>query len=125
MKPLRGRVVIKEHKQSSSIIHVVGGDPREETTHRGLVLAVGPGGAYDHPRYGAEGPDQPFEPKPGDVVQFHFVGTEKGRTVDYPALGWVGVLVMAHREVDAIITGEEAERVRASLSKWPSSPAAS
>jgi len=118
VKPLRGRVVIKEHKQSSSVIHVVGGDPREETTHRGLVLAVGPGVYRD-------GVEQPPEYRPGDVVNFHFEATEKGRTIDYEPLGWAGVLVMAQREVDAIITGEEAERVRASLSPWPSSPSAS
>lgn len=92
---LRGRVVVREDKRRSSIIiDPMPGDPREETTHRGVVLAVGAGA----PSKG--GIDCPLDVKPGDVVQFHFEGTERGRLATWddgqPAI-W-----LAHREIDGV-----------------------
>ena len=94
--PLRGRVVIREIKARSSIILDPGVfDPRAQTTHRGQVIAVGP------PVLTLKGAEIPLDFKAGDVVQFHFEGTEKGRTVTWD--GHEGVLVMAQREIDAVI----------------------
>jgi co-chaperonin GroES (HSP10) len=94
-RPLRGRVVIREHKQSSDVIRIVGGNPREEKTHRGTVIDVGP------PVLTLKGAEVPLHFKPGDVVQFHFEATEKGRTTCWN--GEDGVLVMAQREIDAVL----------------------
>jgi co-chaperonin GroES (HSP10) len=74
--PLRGRVVLREIKSLSSIIlHVVESDPYKETTHRGVVLALG------SPPWSNDGTREiPWQFEVGDTVGFHFVGTEKGRT---------------------------------------------
>ena len=94
--PLRGRVVIREHKERSSIISDPGrADERSITTHRGTVIDVGP------PVFHECGVEVPLGFKPGDVVQFHFEATEKGRTVDWG--DHRNVLVMAQREIDAVI----------------------
>jgi co-chaperonin GroES (HSP10) len=94
-RPMRGRVVIREHKQASTVIHIVGGDPREEKTHRGTVIAVGP------PVLHESGVEVPLLFGVGDVVQFHFEATEKGRTTSWN--GEDGVCVLAQREIDAVL----------------------
>ena len=96
--PLRGRVIIREHKERSSIIIDPGRSDLQErsiTTHRGTVIDVGP------PVFHECGVEVPLGFKPGDVVQFHFEATEKGRTVDWG--DHRNVLVMAQREIDAVI----------------------
>lgn len=95
IRPLRGRVVIREDKRHSSIIEIVGVDPRTITTHRGTVIAVGPPVLLD------SGAEVPLHFKAGDVVQFHFEATEKGRTTDWEDER--GVVVMCQREIDAVI----------------------
>lgn len=93
--PMRGRIVIREHKQTSSVIHLVDNDPRATVTHRGTVLAAGPPVLLD------SGAPVPLDFDVGDVVQFHFEATEKGRTTTWGE--HEGVLVMAQREIDAVI----------------------
>ena len=96
--PLRGRIVIREHKERSSIIIDPGRSDLQErsiTTHRGTVIDVGP------PVFHECGVEVPLGFKPGDVVQFHFEATEKGRTVDWG--DHRNVLVMSQREIDAVI----------------------
>jgi co-chaperonin GroES (HSP10) len=79
-------VVVREHKElSKSIILGADGNPREETTHRGTVVALGA------PVRGEWGFGV------GDVVQFHYSATETGRTVHD------GLVVMAQHEIDAVI----------------------
>ena len=95
MTPLRGRVVIREDKSHSSIIEVVGVDPRSITTHRGMVIAVGAPVLTDSDA------EIPLHFGPGDIVQFHFEATEKGRTTVWE--GEPGILIMAQREIDAVI----------------------
>lgn len=89
-----------ERKFSSTILTPIY-NPRDETTHRGVVLGVGPGA------FTKLGVEVPCEAKVGDVVQFHFEATEKGRTAPWtdgePAV-W-----LAHREVDAVIESEGAD----------------
>jgi co-chaperonin GroES (HSP10) len=92
---LRGRVVIREDKRHSQIIITVDNNPRATTTHRGIVLAVGP------PVLTSKGAEIPLFFKVGDIVQFHFEATEKGRTFSYGE--WTNVLCMAQREVDCVI----------------------
>ena len=41
-QPLPGRVVVHEVDRRSSIIHMVDGNPRDQTSHRGIVVAMGP-----------------------------------------------------------------------------------
>jgi co-chaperonin GroES (HSP10) len=93
LTPLRGRIVVREHKLSPilEIIH----NPRDIVTHRGTVIAVGAPFRLD------SGAEIPLHFKPGDVVQFHFDGNEKARTVTWD--GEPGILVMAQREIDAVI----------------------
>jgi co-chaperonin GroES (HSP10) len=92
---LRGRVVVREQKKPSSLIEIVDNDPAATVTHRGVVLALGP--PVRTPKGGAE---IPHGFKVGDVVQFHFEATEKGRMTE-----WDGApaVVLAQREIDAVI----------------------
>jgi co-chaperonin GroES (HSP10) len=96
---MRGRVVIREHKEASGLVHLIDtrdprGDPTVPRTHRGTVIAVG------EPVLLTSGAEVPLFFKAGDVVQFHFEATEEGRKVD-----WDGepCVVMAQREIDAVI----------------------
>jgi co-chaperonin GroES (HSP10) len=94
IRPLRGRVVIREDKRLSSIIIHPDENPREQKTHRGEVIALGepfmlPSGALIPWSFGV-----------GSVVQFHFEATEKGRTIEWGDAGTV--VVMAAREVDGV-----------------------
>lgn len=59
------------------------------------MLAVGPPLRH-HP----SGVEIPLGFVVGDVVEFHFEATEKGRTTDWGEHR--GVLVMAQREVDGV-----------------------
>jgi len=90
-KPMRGRVVIRPMPDTSLIYE---SNPREEKTHRGTVIDVGP------PVLTLKGAEIPLHFKPGDVVQYHFEAAEAGRVVM-----WNGekVVVMAQREIDAVI----------------------
>lgn len=95
MTPMRGRVVVRELKERSSLVIDPGRwNEREVTTHRGVVLAVGA------PVRTESGAEVPHGFKPGDVVRFHFEATEKGRIAPWedgePAL-W-----MAQREIDGV-----------------------
>ena len=98
IRPLRGRCVIREEKRRSSIIVDPGfteHGARDITTHRGVVLAMGPPGEI-YP-----GVEVPWLFTIGDVVQFHFsMMTEKGRTVTW---GDHEAVVMAQDEIDAVI----------------------
>ena len=84
IRPLRGRVVIREIKPKSSIIIQPDAGmyneyaAYDERTHRGRVLAKGSPPLTDagHEVQGCD-----FEP--GDLVEFHFAGTEKGRTAPW------------------------------------------
>ena len=99
---LRGRVVIREIRTKSSIL--ITPDPTsfneyakyDERTHRGIVLAKG---APPLTETGHE--VQGFFFEPGDTVEFHFAGTEKGRTALWedgePAV-W-----LHFEEVDAVL----------------------
>lgn len=99
---LRGRVAVREIREHSGAIVLP--DPEvfneyakyDERTHRGIILGKGPPPLLDS---GAEVPNCDFEP--GDIVEFHFAGTEKGRTApwedDLPAL-W-----LHFKEIDAVI----------------------
>ena len=104
LRLLRGRVVIREDRQHSSIIHVVDNDPRATVTHRGEVLAVGPPVETEH--YDPKTQRSTFHEVPlhyavGDTVQYHFEATEAGRTMTWGE--WEGVLVMAQREIDGVV----------------------
>ena len=91
MRPLRGRLVVREHKEVSGMILMPGGDPRLTTTHRGTVVAAGPPVRRD------DGVEIPLGFGVGDVVQFHFSANEAGRTV------YGDLVVMAQHEIDAVI----------------------
>ena len=100
MTPLRGRVVIREHKEASRIVTIIDtrdprGDLTVSRTHRGTVLAMGPPVLTD------DGHEVPHGFAVGDVVQFHFEATESGRTTTWGE--HEGVLVMAQREIDAVL----------------------
>ena len=100
MTPLRGRVVIREHKEASRIVTIIDTrDPRSDLTvsrtHRGTVLALGPPALTD------EGHEVPHGFGVGDVVGFHFEATEAGRTTTWGDLD--GVVVMAQREIDYVL----------------------
>ena len=41
IRPLKGRAVIRERKPSSDVLVLLDGNPREEKSHRGTVLALG------------------------------------------------------------------------------------
>ena len=102
VRPLPGRVVIKELKARSGLILDPGrADERAVTTHRGLVIDATP---FVFPN----GATVPLGFGPGDIVQFHFEATEKGRTVTWGE--HEGVLVMHQQEVDAVIEGASAKK---------------
>ena len=94
IRPLRGRVVIREHKRLSSILFHPDENPREQKTHRGEVIALG------EPFMLPCGAEIPFGFRVGDVVQYHFEGPERGRTTEWADAGVV--CVMAQREVDCV-----------------------
>ena len=95
VRPLPGRVIIREIKERSSIIVDPGRwDERAVTTHRGVVIDATP---FVFPN----GVEAPLDFEVGDTVQFHFEATEKGRTVTWGEHD--GVLVMHQREVDAVL----------------------
>ena len=95
MRVLRGRVVVRETEQKfSSVILTPNYNPREEKSHRGVVLAVGAGA------YTKLGVEVPIDVRVGDIVNFHFEGTEKGRTA--PWTDGKNALWLMHREVDAV-----------------------
>ena len=100
IRPLRGRVVIREDKRLSSIIEVVGVDPRSITTHRGTVIAVGPPVFLDDQV--ETSPEVPLDFKVGDIVGYHFEATEKGRICDWG--DHRDVLVMSQREIDYVLS---------------------
>lgn len=95
VRPLPGRVVIKEDRRLSTVI-LLGHSPddRTVTTHRGTVIDA-------EPLVLPNGAVVPLDFKVGDVVQFHFEATQKGRTTTWN--GHEDVLVMAQREIDAVI----------------------
>ena len=100
--PLRGRVVVREIKaKSSAIITLDSADFDEyarydERTHRGIILAKG---APPLTETGHEVQGCFFEP--GDTVEFHFAGTEKGRTAAWN--DGVQALWLHFKEIDAVI----------------------
>jgi co-chaperonin GroES (HSP10) len=103
IRPLRGRVVVREHKSAQysrypSIVipDTVMANERSRLTHTGTVLALGPPVRTKH------GHEVPHECKPGDTVQFHFEATEEGRKTKWD--DGAEALVMAQREIDAVIT---------------------
>jgi hypothetical protein len=112
-RPTRGWVVVREEKRRSSIIVDPGfGEDvaRQTKTHRGRVLAIGPPALL----HGFETVDGVKAPRDwevphlfevGDIVQFHFEGTEKGRTTVWS--DGESCLCMAQREIDAVIEGGE------------------
>lgn len=99
---LRGRVVIREIKLTSSVLFLPDAEifdqyaKYQERTHRGVVLGMGepPFTESGHVVTGCD-----F--RPGDTVEFHFAGTEQGRTAPWkdgePAL-W-----LHFKEVDCVI----------------------
>jgi co-chaperonin GroES (HSP10) len=95
VRVLRGRVVVREHKEESVTLWTPEGDPRVKLTHRGTVLGVGPGA------YTKKGVEVDIGVSVGDVVQFHFEGTERGRIA--PWTDGEPALYLAQREVDAVI----------------------
>ena len=94
MRVLRGRVWVRMHEQPSSIIHIVDSKPEETEFHRGTVLAIGPG-AFSK---GGVPVSLPIEV--GDVVGFHFEGTQKGR--EAPWTDGKIALCLAQRELDCV-----------------------
>jgi co-chaperonin GroES (HSP10) len=95
VRVLRGRVVVRELKPSvGESIWTPAVDPRDQTTHTGKVLAVGPGA------FSKGGVECPIDVKPGDVCQFHFEGTEKGRLA--PWEDGKPALYLAQREIDGV-----------------------
>jgi co-chaperonin GroES (HSP10) len=94
IRPLRGRVVIREDKRLSSIILHPDENPREQKTHRGEVIALG------EPFMLPSGALIPWPFVVGDVVQYHFEAAERGRTTEWGDAGVV--CVMAAREVDCV-----------------------
>jgi hypothetical protein len=106
-RPTRGWVVIREDKRRSSIIIDPGiANEREMKTHRGTVLAIGAPAILRGYRLvdGVEVPtdhEVPHGFEVGATVQFHFEGTERGRTTVWN--DGSTVLCMAQREIDAVI----------------------
>jgi co-chaperonin GroES (HSP10) len=102
LTPLRGRVVIREHKAarfdafpSLVIPDQAMADERARTSHIGTVLGMGP------PVQTSSGADIAHGFKVGDTVTFHFEATEEGRKA--PWEDGLEALWMAQREVDAVI----------------------
>jgi hypothetical protein len=111
---MRGQVVVRElDAPASARLWTPTPGARQTTTHRGLVLGIGP-----HP---APGASHGFEV--GDVVQFHFgaVGTAKARTrawTDGVEATW-----LTWEEVDAVWEAENACRASAPLDFGPNATA--
>ena len=108
--PRRGCVVVREDRRRSTvIIDPLIEDPRYTTTHRGTVLAMGAPalGCLDVDKMGrcqsltCKHVEVPHGFRVGDVVQFHFAGTEKGRTAPWTA--GEPALWLAQPEIDAVI----------------------
>ena len=94
MRVLRGRVWVRMQEQPSSLILIVDNKPEETEFHRGTVLAVGPGA------YSKGGVPVELDVKIGDVVGFHFEGTQKGR--EAPWTDGKTALCLAQREIDCV-----------------------
>jgi co-chaperonin GroES (HSP10) len=99
-RPLRGRVIVQpDERVSRTLIVIDTRDPRSDPsiarTHRGTVLAVGPG------TFTRKGVVVEAGVSVGDVVQYHFEAHEEGRTFSWGE--WDRVLCLAQREIDAIV----------------------
>jgi co-chaperonin GroES (HSP10) len=90
-RPLRGRVVVKEHKRPSAGLWTPEGNPRERTSHRGTVLAIGPAMRT------RKGYAVPHGFAVGDEVYFCLEYLEKPRA--FPD----DVVVLAQEEVLAVV----------------------
>lgn len=92
---LRGQVVVREIKRTSSIIITPDANPRSIKTHRGIVLQMGPPALFDNRH------EVPFFFNVGDEVIFHFDEHEDKRTrkwVDGEPAVW-----LKQMEVDAVV----------------------
>ena len=99
---LRGRVVIREIRVKSDILIIPDAEmyneyaKYDERTHRGVILGMG-----EPPLTESGHVVQGCDFKPGDTVEFHFAGTEKGRTA--PWEDGEAALWLHFKEVDAVI----------------------
>ena len=97
---MRGQVVVRElDAPASAALWTPTPGQRQQRTHRGVVLGLGPPSRLtEHPR----SPEVPYGFGVGDVVQYHFgaVGTQAARTQTWsdgePAT-W-----MAQAEIDGV-----------------------
>jgi hypothetical protein len=97
---MRGQVVVREvEAPPSRHLWMPAPGQRDQHTHRGLVLALGPPSRLtDHP----DSPEVPWGFEPGDFVQYHFGlrGTQEARTrawTDGKPATWLGQV-----EVDGV-----------------------
>lgn len=93
---MRGQVVVREDKSMSSIIEIVGDNPRERKSHRGIVMAMGNPAITKHGHEVAWGFDV------GQMVQWHFEKHEGARTRIWPEDGKEAIWLM-QQEIDGVI----------------------
>ena len=77
IRPLRGRVVVREVPRVTGPLWTPDPRPRDVTTHTGRVLALGP------PARTAGGAEVPHGYRVGNTVQYHFTHLEKMATVTW------------------------------------------
>ena len=93
-RPMRGQVVVREVYEHHSIWTPTPSNPRDVTSHRGIVLALGPPSIVG-------GVEIPHGFKVGDTVLYHWEHNEKGSTAawgDVPDAKW-----LMQREIDAVV----------------------
>ena len=79
-RPMRGRAFVEVIQQKSRIILGLDVDPRDEISHRGRVLALGPPARLtDDPA----SPEVPWDVEVGDEIVFVIDGVYRGRVIDW------------------------------------------
>ena len=93
LRPIGDRLIIKRHPEESAMGGIILPDMAKKKSHRGTVLAVGPG------NLGKDGTRRPLQVKDGDVVLFtNWAGDEeKDRSRDDE------VLVMHEEDILAVL----------------------
>jgi co-chaperonin GroES (HSP10) len=94
--PLRGQCVVREVFETSKSIWTPTPNPfdRDQKTHRGVVLALGPPSLV-------KGREVPWGFSVGDTVLYHWEHNEKGSTADWGDVKDAKWLMQ--REVDGVV----------------------
>lgn len=98
-KPMRGQAYVHVEPHKSSLIVTLPGDPLDEKTHRGTVLALGPPARLtDHP----DSPEVPWLCEIGDrIVYERFVWMDRMRVLEFDGVKG-HVCVVAQGEIAGV-----------------------